>query len=101
MKQVLIEAYGKTIATVDGEDIKAMLSIKLPKVEITKCNTQYSGEENKSLEIEYAHRQNGTITPVEFKVITPLEELLYGTEFTPDNQYEGNTTIVGVDLSSA
>lgn len=105
MKQILIEAYGKTIATVDegGEtrEIKAMLGIKLPKVEITKCNTQYSGEENKSLEIEYAHRQNGTITPVEFKVITPLEELLYGTEFTPDNQYEGNTTIVGVDLSSA
>ena len=108
MKQILIEAYGKTIAVVEGEEegdpdteIKAMLSIRLPKVEITKCNTQYAGEDNKTLEIEYAHRQNGTNSPVEFKVITPLDELCYGEEFTPNETYVGNSTIIGVDLPSA
>lgn len=106
MKQILIESYGKTIATVSGEgegdpdtEIKAMLSIHLPKVEITKCNTQYAGEDNKTLEIEYAHRQNGTVSPVEFKVVTPLDELCYGVEFTPDNSKVGSTTIAGVDIN--
>lgn len=86
-KQVLIECTGGTIETItktDGtkEDINYFLGIHMPKVEITKCETQLSGDKVKTLETEYSIREDGLVSAVDVKMITTLADIHYGSPLT-------------------
>lgn len=104
-KQILIEAKGGLIETVgtgaNAEDVHASLSIHLPKVEITNVDPgNLSGDDKKTLKVEYKLRDNSGTTPVEFIIISDLTALHYGTELTIDESAVGSTTIAGVDLAA-
>lgn len=103
-KQILIEAKGGLIETVEeGGDtipVHASFSIHLPKVEITNVDPgNLSGDDKKTLKVEYQLRDNNTGTPIEFNIISDLAALHYGTQLAIDTSKVGDTTIDGVDLS--
>jgi len=102
-KQVLIECEGATIETVtltDGtkKDIKYGLSIKMPKVEITKCETQLAGDKVKTIEAEYAIREDGLQSAITVEMITTLPKLHYGSALTLNTTAQAESyATTGVD----
>lgn len=99
-RQVIVEMYGALIGEAQqGEtQYRNMIRIRLPKVEITKADSGMSGDETKTLEVEYAIRENGYVSPVETTIISTLKELHYGSELTIDESkvgYEGIDIDVG------
>ena len=89
-KQVLIECQGSKLGTqTTGTGDQAVitpvycqLNIHMPKVEITKAETQLSGSDSKTIEGEYKIVENGTTSAVETTIISSLAELHYGTDLT-------------------
>ena len=51
----------------------------LPKVEITKAWSDLSGDETKTINIEYGLVNNGTVSPVNIDIVSQLADLHWGT----------------------
>ena len=51
----------------------------LPKVEITKAWSDLSGDETKTINVEYNLVNNGTVSPVNIDIVSQLEDLHWGT----------------------
>lgn len=51
----------------------------LPKVEVTKAWSDLSGDETKTINIEYNLVGNGTVSPVNIDILSQLEDLHWGT----------------------
>lgn len=91
-KQVIVEIYGKTIGETTERN---MIQIRFPKVEITNVDVPKSGNETKTLTVDYAIRENGNTSPVITTIISPLKQLHYGAELEIDDTHigESETTI--------
>ena len=89
-RQVIVEMFGKTIGETEYQNT---LRIRLPKVEITNAESGMSGDETKTISIEYAIRENGYVSPVETTIISNLKELHYGSELTIDETKVGYADI--------
>lgn len=89
-RQVIVEMFGKTIGETNQRN---MIRIRLPKVEITNAESGMSGDETKTLEVEYAIRENGYVSPVETTIISDLKELHYGEQLTIDESKVGYADI--------
>lgn len=85
-KQIVVEMFG---AKIGETETRNMIRIRLPKVEITNADSGMSGDETKTLEVEYAIRENGYVSPVETTIVSPLKELHYGSELTIDTSKVG------------
>lgn len=96
-KQIVVEMYG---AKIGETQTRNMIQIKLPKVEITNAETGLSGDETKTINVEYSIRENGTVSPVTTTIVSPLKELHIGSELTIDKSEEGNSEVIGVDVAS-
>ena len=85
-KQIIVEMYGSVIGETQDRN---MIRIKLPKVEITNADSGMSGDETKTLQVEYSIRENGSVSPVETTIVSALRELHYGEELTIDTSKVG------------
>lgn len=95
-KQIIVEMYGSTIGETQTRN---SISIKLPKVEITKADSGMSGEDTKTLSVEYSIRENGTVSPVTTTIVSPLKELHIGSQLTIDETKVGYAN-TDIDVSS-
>lgn len=96
-KQVLIECTGGIIETVGSEDVRYALNIHMPKVEITKCETQLAGDKVKTLETEYQVREDGLVSAVDVTMITTLQQLHYGKALTLNTTEAETYATTGTD----
>lgn len=83
-KQILMKTTGKLIETVGsapGTPVYADMEILLPKVEVTEVTSPRSGKEFKDITMKYEIVANAaTLTnPVKFTIISPLDDLNYGS----------------------
>ena len=54
-----------------------------PKVELMKAWSDLSGDDTKTINVEYNLANNGTVSPVKVKFISNTAELTYGVETAP------------------
>lgn len=77
--EILITGTNRKLGEVSGEDVYESFSMYLPKVEITKAWSDLSGDETKTINIEYNLVNNGTKSPVNIDILSQLEDLHWGT----------------------
>lgn len=85
-QEILITMRGKQIGTTTGETptpVYEYCNVYMPKIEITDCKTQESGDKTKTIEMEYDVRQNGTDSALTVNMKSRLEALHYGTAAKP------------------
>ena len=95
-KQIIVQMYG---AKIGSTETRNMIQIKLPKVEITNADSGLSGDETKTIQVEYSIRENGTVSPVETTIVSPLKALHIGSQLSIDKTKVGNTS-TSIDVSS-
>ena len=95
-KQIIVEMYG---ALIGETQTRNMIRIKLPKVEITNADSGMSGDETKTLEVEYSIRENGYVSPVETTIVSTLKALHIGSELTIDES-KVNYASTDIDVSA-
>lgn len=77
--EVLITGTNRKLGKVSGEDVYESFSMYLPKVEITKAWSDLSGDETKTVQVEYQLVNNGSVSPVNIDIVSQLEDLHWGT----------------------
>lgn len=77
--EILITGTNRKLGELDSEDVYESFAMYLPKVEITKAWSDLSGDETKTINIEYNLVGNGTVSPVNIDIVSQLEELHWGT----------------------
>ena len=77
--EILITGTNRKLGELDSEDVYESFSMYLPKVEITKAWSDLSGDETKTINIEYNLVNNGTVSPVNIDIVSQLEDLHWGT----------------------
>ena len=77
--EILITGTNRKLGELDGEDVYESFAMYLPKVEVTKAWSDLSGDETKTINIEYNLVGNGTVSPVNIDILSQLEELHFGT----------------------
>jgi len=77
--EILITGTNRKLGEVSGEDVYESFAMYLPKVEITKAWSDLSGDETKTINIEYGLVNNGTVSPVNIDIVSQLEDLHWGT----------------------
>ena len=77
--EILITGTNRKLGTLQGEDIYESFAMYLPKVEVTKAWSDLSGDETKTINIEYNLVGNGTVSPVNIDILSQLEDLHWGT----------------------
>ena len=77
--EILITGTNRKLGELDSEDVYESFAMYLPKVEITKAWSDLSGDETKTINIEYNLVGNGTVSPVNIDILSQLEELHWGT----------------------
>jgi len=77
--EILITGTNRKLGKVSGEDVYESFSMYLPKVEITKAWSDLSGDETKTINIEYQLVTNGSVSPVNIDIVSQLEDLHWGT----------------------
>ena len=77
--EILITGTNRKLGELDGEDVYESFAMYLPKVEITKAWSDLSGDETKTINIEYNLVGNGTVSPVNIDILSQLEDLHWGT----------------------
>jgi hypothetical protein len=74
----------------------------LPKVEITKAWSDLSGDETKTINIEYGLVNNGSVSPVNIDIVSQLQDLHWGTpQATVSVQTTGTSGNEGADGESS
>ena len=82
-KQIMIESIGPKIETVSGEDVFYRTTIMIPDVTITKAVSPQSGDERKSIDVEFTINDEGEASFMDVEIITELEELHIGEVEAP------------------
>ena len=77
--EILITGTNRKLGELDGEDVYESFAMYLPKVEVTKAWSDLSGDETKTINIEYNLVNNGTVSPVNIDILSQLEDLHWGT----------------------
>ena len=77
--EILITGTNRKLGTVDEADVYESFAMYLPKVEITKAWSDLSGDETKTINIEYGLVNNGTVSPVNIDIVSQLADLHWGT----------------------
>ena len=77
--EILITGTNRKLGELDSEDVYESFSMYLPKVEITKAWSDLSGDETKTINIEYGLVNNGSVSPVNIDIVSQLEDLHWGT----------------------
>lgn len=77
--EILITGTNRKLGELDGEDVYESFSMYLPKVEITNAWSDLSGNETKTVNVEYGLVNNGSVSPVNIDIVSQLEELHWGT----------------------
>lgn len=78
-RQMYIESLGKTIETVSGQPVRCSVGVLLPKVKLSQPTRSRSGSDKATVEMEFQTVANGLNSPVEIYVVTPTDELHWGT----------------------
>lgn len=83
-KSLLFKYTGKkieTVGTAPGTDVYCSLAIYLPKVSISDVKSPRSGDNTKDISLSYKVVSNAQVTtpPISFTLITPCDEIPYGT----------------------
>jgi len=77
--EILITGTNRKLGELDSEDVYESFSMYLPKVEITNAWSDMSGDETKTINIEYGLVNNGSVSPVNIDIVSQLEDLHWGT----------------------
>lgn len=77
--EILITGTNRKLGQVSGADVYESFAMYLPKVEITKAWSDLSGDETKTIQVEYNLVNNGTVSPVNIDILSQLEDLHWGT----------------------
>ena len=77
--EILITGTNRKLGEVGGADVYESFSMYLPKVEITNAWSDMSGDETKTINIEYQLVNNGSVSPVNIDIVSQLEDLHWGT----------------------
>lgn len=77
--EILITGTNRKLGEVSGADVYESFAMYLPKVEITKAWSDLSGDETKTIQVEYNLVNNGTVSPVNIDILSQLEDLHWGT----------------------
>lgn len=77
--EILITGTNRKLGKVSGADVYESFAMYLPKVEITKAWSDLSGDETKTIQVEYNLVNNGTVSPVNIDILSQLEDLHWGT----------------------
>lgn len=77
--EILVTGTNRKLGELDSEDVYESFAMYLPKVEITKAWSDLSGDETKTIQIEYGLVNNGTVSPVNIDILSQLEDLHWGT----------------------
>ena len=77
--EILITGTNRLLGTVDEENVYESFAMYLPKVEITKAWSDLSGDETKTINIEYGLVNNGSVSPVNIDIVSQLADLHWGT----------------------
>lgn len=77
--EILITGTNRKLGEVSGKDVYESFAMYLPKVEITKAWSDLSGDETKTIQVEYNLVNNGTVSPVNIDILSQLEDLHWGT----------------------
>lgn len=83
-QQILITMGGRTLAkkgaTVEiTKDINEYCNVYMPNIEITDAQSDESGDDTKTIKLEYGVRELGTVSPVTVTMQSKLAALHYGT----------------------
>lgn len=78
-KQIMIESIGPLIETVSEEDVFYKTKILIPDVTITKAESPQSGDERKSIDVEFKINDEGDASFMNVEIITELAALHIGT----------------------
>jgi hypothetical protein len=82
-KQVYIEFTGRKIETVSGADVRSMMGILIPKLDLTDVSTPKAGDDAKDITIEGDIMSNGISNPYEISLISPLADLHFSETAYP------------------
>lgn len=98
--EILITGTNRKLGTLQGEDIYESFAMYLPKVEVTKAWSDLSGDETKTINIEYGLVTNGTVSPVNIDIVSELADLHWGTPQASESvqgttETSGNTGATG------
>ena len=77
--EILITGTNRKLGELDSEDVYESFAMYLPKVEITNAWSDLSGDETKTINIEYGLVTNGSVSPVNIDIVSQLEDLHWGT----------------------
>lgn len=77
--EILITGTNRLLGEVDETPVYESFAMYLPKIEITKAWSDLSGDETKTIQIEYGLVNNGTVSPVNIDIVSKLADLHYGT----------------------
>ena len=77
--EILITGTNRKLGELDGEDVYESFSMYLPKVEVTNAWSDMSGDETKTINVEYQLVNNGSVSPVNIDIVSQLEDLHWGT----------------------
>lgn len=78
-QEVLIRLNGKTL----NDDYTELFEMYFPKVELMKAWSDLSGDDTKTINVEYNLAYNGSVSPVKVKFISNTDELTYGVPTQP------------------
>lgn len=90
--EILITGTNRKLGTLQGEDIYESFAMYLPKVEVTKAWSDLSGDETKTINIEYGLVTNGTVSPVNIDIVSELADLHWGTPQASESVQGANET---------
>lgn len=78
-KQIMIESIGPLIETINAEGVFYKTKVLIPDVTITKAVSPQSGDERKSIDVEFKINDEGDASFMDVEIITELTALHIGT----------------------
>lgn len=80
-KKVIIETIGKAIETVSSNPVYASMEIVIPRLLISEVTSPRSGKKFKDITLKgkITSIASSLVNPIEITMITPLDDLNYGT----------------------
>jgi len=97
--EILITGTNRLLGTVDEEPLYESFAMYLPKVEVTKAWSDLSGDENKTINLEYNLVNNGTVSPVNIDIVSELSALHFGTAQSTES-VTGTNEVTGTGSSN-
>ena len=98
--EILITGTNRKLGKVDNADVYESFAMYLPKVEITKAWSDLSGDETKTINIEYGLVNNGSVSPVNIDILSQLADLHWGTPQATQSVQSNSSTPSSDDDSS-